>query len=94
LNLERDGLWPGCLIAVIDMSPYAKAVLAALRLLALGGALVSLGLYANDLYLCLSHQPAADGSFALALKSLPFLAGAVLFWKSRAWAEHFTKDLD
>jgi len=80
-------------LAAFEMSPYTKAVLAAFRLLALGCMLVSLGLYANDVYLYLSHRP-ANGFLVLALKALPFLAGAALFWKSRAIAEHFTKDLD
>jgi hypothetical protein len=80
-------------MAGIEMSPYAKAVLAALRLLALGGVLTSLGLYANDIFLYLSHRP-ANGPLVLALKGLPLLAGAALFWKSRALAEHLTQDLD
>jgi hypothetical protein len=79
------------------MSPYAKAVRAAFRLLALGCMLASLGLYANDIgwhiILHWSDRP-PSGRWVLGLKGLPFLAGAVLFWKSRALAEHFTKDLD
>ena len=75
------------------MSPYAKAVLAALRLLALGGMLASLSLYANDAYLYLTHR-SSDVPWVLALKALPFLAGAALFFKSRALAERFTKDLE
>ncbi len=90
-------IWAGCglpfFIAGFEMSPYAKAVLSACRLLALGCLFVSLGLYANDIYLYLSHRP-ASGFLVLALKGLPFLAGAALFWKSRAIAEHLTKDLD
>jgi hypothetical protein len=76
------------------MSPYAKAVLSALRLLALGCMLASLTLYANDVYLNLTHRPPADAGWVLALKGVPFLAGAVLLWKSRGLAERFTKDLD
>jgi hypothetical protein len=75
------------------MSPYAKAVLAALRLLALGGMLASLSLYANDIYLYLTHR-SSDAPWVLALKGLPFLAGAILFYKSRALAVRFTKDLE
>jgi hypothetical protein len=55
--------------------------------------LTSLGLYANDIFLYLSHRP-ANGPLVLALKGLPLLAGAALFWKSRALAEHLTQDLD
>ena len=80
-------------MAGFEMSPYAKAVCSAFRLLALGGMLVSLGLYANDIYLHLSHRP-ASGFLVLALKGLPLLAGAVLFWESRPLAEYLTKDLD
>ncbi|MGO8697947.1 MAG: hypothetical protein ACLQVY_09550 [Limisphaerales bacterium] len=75
------------------MSPYAKAVLAALRLLAWGGMLTSLSLYANDVYLYLTHR-SSDVPSVLALKGLPFLAGAVLLFKSRSLAERFTKDLE
>jgi hypothetical protein len=75
------------------MSPSAKAVLAALRLLALGGMLASLSLYANDIYLYLTHQ-SPGAPWVLGLKGLPFLAGAVLFYKSRALAVRFTKDLE
>jgi hypothetical protein len=79
------------------MSPYTKAVRAAFRVLALGCMLVSLGLYANDIgwhiFLHWSDRP-PSGFLLLALKGLPFLGGAVLFWKSRAIAEHFTRDLD
>jgi hypothetical protein len=75
------------------MSPYAKAVLAALRLLALGGILASLSLYANDVYLYLTHR-FSEVPWVLALKGLPFLAGAVLFCKSRVLAVRFTKDLE
>ena len=75
------------------MSPYAKAVLSALRLVALGCMLTSLLLYSNDIYLHLRHRR-ATASWVLALKGLPFLAGVALFWKSRAWAERLTEDLD
>lgn len=74
------------------MSPYAKAVLAALRLLALGCMLASLCLYANDIYLSFTPHPVPI-SWGLAWKGLPFLAGVILFAKSRALAERFTKDL-
>jgi hypothetical protein len=79
------------------MSPYAKAVLAGIHFLALGCVLVSLGLYANDigrhLFWSLSERP-PNGVLVLALKGLPSLAGVVLFWKGRAIAQHFTKDLE
>ena len=55
--------------------------------------LASLSLYANDIYLYLTHQ-SPGAPWVLGLKGLPFLAGAVLFYKSRALAVRFTKDLE
>jgi hypothetical protein len=94
-------IWAGCglpfFIAGFQMSPYAKAVLAGIHFLALGCMLGSLGLCATDfieLYQWHWSVRPSSGFFVLALKGLPFLAGAVLFWKGRAIAEYLTKDLD
>jgi hypothetical protein len=75
------------------MSPYAKAALFAIRLIATALILVSLALYSSDLYLWLSHHPPQNIG-ALALKAVPLLAGLVLYWKSHDIAEQLTKDLD
>jgi hypothetical protein len=75
------------------ISPYAKAVLFVIRLAACGLIVLSLGLYASDLYLYLSHRP-CSGPALLALKAAPALAGVGLGWKAKAMAVHLTKDLD
>ena len=75
------------------ISPYAKAVLFVLRLIACGLIILGFGLWAGDLYLYLSHRPISR-PVVLALKGAPVLAGAVLYGKSRAMAVHLTKDLD
>jgi hypothetical protein len=75
------------------MSPYAKAALFVIRLAACGLIILSFGLCASDLYLCLSHRP-FSGPAVLALKGAPALAGAALYWKSKGMAVHLTKDLD
>jgi hypothetical protein len=75
------------------MSPYAKAVLSVLRLIAFGSIILSLSLYSTDYFLYLKHQP-MSGWGLLALKGAPLLAGLILGWNARALAEHFTRDLD
>jgi hypothetical protein len=74
-------------------SPYIKAALFLIRLIATGFVLCSLFLYYDDLYLLLSHKP-PHRTAVLALKAVPMLAGLAVFWKSRAMAELLTKDLD
>jgi hypothetical protein len=75
------------------ISPYAKAVLFVIRLIASGLIILGCGLCAGDLYLYLSHRPISR-PVVLALKAVPVLAGAALFGKARAIAIHLTKDLD
>ena len=52
------------------ISPYAKAVLFVIRLIACGLIILGFGLCASDLYLLLSHRPIA-GPALLALKAAP-----------------------
>jgi hypothetical protein len=75
------------------MSPYAKAALFVIRLIACGLIILAFGLCAGDLYLYLSHRPVSRPA-VLALKASPVLAGAVLYARSKAMAIHLTKDLE
>ncbi|HEX4120009.1 MAG TPA: hypothetical protein VH619_05215 [Verrucomicrobiae bacterium] len=75
------------------MSPYAKAALSVLRLIAFGCIILSLALYSTDYFLFLSHRP-LPGPWMLALKGVPFLAGLILYWKARPWALRLTRDLE
>jgi hypothetical protein len=75
------------------VSPYTKAALFVIRLIAFSLVIVSLCLYSTDLFLLLSHRPTRPGG-ALALKGLPFVAGLIVFWKSYDLARQLTKDLD
>jgi hypothetical protein len=75
------------------ISPYAKAVLFVIRLIACGLIILGCGLCAGDLFLYLSHHPVPRPAL-LALKAAPVLAGAALYGKARPMAIHFTKDLD
>ncbi len=75
------------------MSPYTRAALFAIRLIAFGLVILGLCLYSTDLFLLLSHRPPRPGA-ALALKGLPVLAGLILYWKSHDIARELTKDLD
>jgi hypothetical protein len=75
------------------MSPYTKAVLFVIRLAGSGLIILSLGLYASDLYLYLSHHP-CSGLAVLALKAAPALGGVALYWRAKPMAIHLTKDLD
>jgi hypothetical protein len=75
------------------MSPYTKAALSGLRLLAFGCIILSLALYSSDYFLYLSHRPLPKPS-VLALKGAPLFAGLALYWKARALAERLTRDLD
>jgi hypothetical protein len=75
------------------ISPYAKAVLFVLRLAACGLMVLGFGLCASDLYLYLSQRPFSK-PVVIALKASPALAGALLYWKARGMAVHWTKDLD
>jgi hypothetical protein len=75
------------------MSPYAKAALSVLRLIAFGCIILSLAFYSSDYFLYLSHRP-LPGPGLLALKGAPLLAGLVLYWKGRALAARLTRDLE
>jgi hypothetical protein len=74
-------------------SPYIKAALFLIRLIATAFLLCGLFLYYDDLYLWLSGKP-PHPILVLALKAVPMLVGLAVFWKSRAIAERLTRDLD
>jgi hypothetical protein len=75
------------------ISPYAKAVLFVIRLIACGLIILGFGLYAADLSLHMTHRP-ISGPAMLALKAAPVLAGVALLVRARAMAIHLTKNLD
>ncbi len=75
------------------LSPYAKAALFVIRLIACGLIILGFGFCASDLYLYLSHRPISQPAL-LALKASPVLFGAVVLAKAKAMAVYFTKDLD
>jgi hypothetical protein len=75
------------------MSPYAKAVLSLLRLVAFGCIILSLAFYSSDYFLYLSRKPVSVPG-RLALKGIPFFAGLILYWKARALAVRLTRDLE
>jgi len=74
-------------------SPYNKAALFLIRLIATGFVLCSLFLYYDDLFLWLSHKPPHRAG-ALLLKAIPMIVGLAVFWKSDDIAKQLTKDLD
>ena len=74
-------------------SPYTKAALSVIRLVACGLVILAFALCSSDVFLFLSHRPVSRPA-VLALKASPALAGAVLLVKARALAIHLTKDLD
>lgn len=78
----------------LPVNVYTKVALSIIRLAAFGFIIFSVSLCASDLFLYLSprHVPLQPGW--LALKCLPLLLGAALWWKSRALAVHLTQDLD
>ncbi|MGA2544089.1 MAG: hypothetical protein ABSG78_21275 [Verrucomicrobiota bacterium] len=75
------------------MSPYTKAALSVIRMVAAGFIVLSLGLYCPDLFLWLSHHPLHHAGVLL-LKAVPLVIGLVLYWKSDDLAKRLTKDLD
>lgn len=75
------------------MSPYTKAALSVIRLIAAGFLILSLCLYSSDVFLWLSHRPPRHLG-ALVLKAIPFVIGVVIYWKSHDIAKELTKDLD
>jgi hypothetical protein len=75
------------------ISPYARAVLSVIRLIACGLIILGFALCSTDFYLYLSHRPISR-PVMLALKASPVLAGLALLVKARAMAIHLTKDLD
>jgi hypothetical protein len=75
------------------VNAYTKVALSVIRLAAFGCIILSLCLCAGDLFLYMSRQIPPQ-PLLIALKVIPFFFGLVLLLKSRALAEHFTKDLD
>jgi len=75
------------------LSPYAKAALFVIRLIACGLIILAFGLCSSDLYLYLSHHPISQPGL-VALKASPALVGLVLFAKAKPMAIELTKHLD
>jgi hypothetical protein len=75
------------------VSPYTKAALSVIRLIAAGFLVLSLGLYSPDLFLWLAHRP-PHHAVILVLKAVPLVIGLILYWKSDDIAKRLTKDLD
>jgi hypothetical protein len=86
------------------LNAYTKVAQAVIRLVAFASVVISLLLFADDLYLQFNaHGFDTDlhGTHyvvihvhTLILKAIPLIIGLILFWKSRALAERLTKDLD
>ena len=75
------------------VSPYTRAALFLIRLIAAGFVICSLCLCSSDLFLWLSHHPPHRLGW-LVLKGVPLLIGLAIFWKSEDIAKQLTKDLD
>src|SRR5580704_16635482 len=75
------------------VTPYTRAALFLIRLIAAGFVICSLCLYSSDLFLWLSHHPPHRLGW-LALKAVPLLIGLAIYWKSEDIAKQLTKDLD
>lgn len=75
------------------MSPYTKAALSVIRMVAAGFLVLSLCLCLPDLFLLLSHRPLPHPGL-LVLKAIPLVIGVVIYWKSDDLAKRLTKDLD
>jgi hypothetical protein len=75
------------------VSPYTKAALSVIRMIAAGFIVLSLCLYSPDLFLWLSHRPRHPAG-VLVLKAVPLALGLAIYWKSDDIAKRLTKDLD
>ena len=75
------------------MSPYAKAALFLIRLVACGLIILGLLLCGADFYSPYLRRPVSR-PIMLALKAVPALAGAVLYARSKGIAVYMTKDLE
>ncbi len=86
-------------------SPYAKAALFTIRLVACGLMIISLALCSPDIFLYLLHHSSAfsqyfqheaqpSGPVMLILKGIPMVLGLAVYAKSKAMAAHLTKDLE
>jgi hypothetical protein len=75
------------------VSPYTKAALSVIRMVAAGFLVLSLCLCLPDLFLLLSHRPLPHPGL-LVLKAIPLVIGVVIYWKSDDLAKRLTKDLD
>jgi hypothetical protein len=74
-------------------NPYRKAALFVLRLIAAGFIILSLCWCLPELFLWTAHHPLKH-PVLLALKTVPFVIGLLLYWKGGQIAEQLTKDLD
>jgi hypothetical protein len=81
---------------------YTRVARATIRLIAFALIVTSLLLYVDDLMRLVHNVDMQDTQYVvvhvasskLALKAIPFLIGAILFFTSRPLAERLTKDLD
>jgi hypothetical protein len=75
------------------MSPYTKAAVLLIRLVAFGFVLFSLIFLGSEIFFLKTHRKSAS-VLSIVLKAIPFLAGVALWIKSYAIAKNLTKDLD
>lgn len=75
------------------LNPYAKAARFVLRLVGFGLMLISFTLLATDLFLLLAERK-TGGPWSWVIKSLPFVAGLVIFWISGSLARRLTRQFD
>ena len=75
------------------MNPYTKIVLRVIHLVAAALIVLTLCLCSPDLFLVLSRHPIPH-PVLLVFKGVPLVIGVVLYCKSRALAERWTKNLD
>ena len=76
-----------------EPSPYTRAALFVIRLIAFGFMIFSFSLLWEDVFLVLSHHR-PHHLHILMLKGIPFLFGMFVFWKSHDMARYLTDDLD
>ncbi|MFN7140732.1 MAG: hypothetical protein ACK4UN_15455 [Limisphaerales bacterium] len=76
------------------MSPYRRAALLLIRLVAFGLMLFSVLQVGAYFFLLRTGQSPTDGPFLLTLKVLPFLVGLYLLVKSSSIAKRLTEDFE
>lgn len=74
------------------MNPYTKAAQFVIRMIGLGGIIISAILLIGNLMLHLSNRP-TEPRATLFLEAVPFLVGVVVLCYSTHLARRFTRDL-